>query len=176
MSTTTQKQTQVSAELRRSQQSSWIARATRFLEDAFAGASRKPHRVYNARYGKSPVIFEKHRADYDRLLAQGADLSAILDGIYAMAIELERRRDTALPLSTSLDELHQQLIEAECAANALQLKAARTNAKGDVDAAIAASVREVRVEKQFLMGLHRRADSLTMLDRHVGYVKPIGAA
>lgn len=173
---TSEKQAQHSAALQRTQQDSWIERAARILERAFVGSGRKPSAVYNARYGRAPVIFEKHRADYDRLLSQGADLNALLDGIYAMAIELERRRDSSLPINTSLEELHQQLIEAECASNALQLKAARTGKKADVEAAISASVREVRVEKQYLMSLQRRADTLNMLERHVGYAKPVGAA
>lgn len=151
-------------------QSNWMSRAKRMLEDAFANVSPKPSAVYNARYDKAPPIFEKHRADYDRLISQGANVEALLDGIYAMAFELERQRATATG-NESLDQCHQELVEAECASDALQLRAARTGTRADCDAAIAATVREVRVETKYLNKIVERSNTLALVESQVGYAR-----
>ncbi len=135
-----------------------VRRFREILEGAFAHLSRKPEHLYAVRQEKTTPIFERHLNEYRTLLRAGASPSHIMNGIEAVALEVEYETQVATTHQAfaSVEDVYSLEVETECKANHLQLVARCSQSPADLDAAINATDEEVRVTKMLARSLRAR--------------------
>ncbi len=135
-----------------------VRRFREILENAFAHLTRKPEHLYSVRQEKTMPIFERHLNEYRTLLRAGASPSHILNGIEALALEVEYESHVATTHQAfaTIEDVYSAEVEAECKANHLQLVARCTQSPADMDAAIVATDEEVRLTKKLAFALRSR--------------------